>query len=53
MCGGGGGGVGVTLLKYSAKRNVLSLLLKEERVAECLMSWGDCLRCGDQSVKNL
>ena len=25
---------------YLEKRNVLSLLLKEERVAECLMSWG-------------
>ena len=29
----------VAQLKYST-RNVLSLVLKEERVAECLMSWG-------------
>ena len=27
-------------MKYSEKRNVLSLLLKEERTAECLMSCG-------------
>jgi len=27
-------------LRYSKKKNVLSLLLKEERAAECLMSWG-------------
>ena len=27
-------------LKYSEKRNALSWPLKEERVAECLMSWG-------------
>ena len=27
-------------MKYSEKRNDLSWLLKEERVAECLTSWG-------------
>ena len=27
-------------MKYSEKSNVLSWLLKEERVAECLKSWG-------------
>ena len=27
-------------LRYSKKRNVLSLLLKEERAAKCLMFWG-------------
>ena len=30
----------VALLKDSEKRNALSLLLKEERVAECLMGGG-------------
>ena len=29
----------LTELEYSDKRQVLSLLLKEERVGECLMSW--------------
>ena len=30
----------IPMPEYSEKRNVLSLHLKEERVAECLMPWG-------------
>ena len=30
----------------------MSLLLKEEKVAECLTSWGgDCSKCWDRSVR--
>ena len=39
------------LAKFSEKRNVFSLLLKEERVAECLTSWGRYSRCGGWSVR--
>ena len=36
---------------WLGRRKISRVVLKEERIAECLVSWGDCLRRGDRVVR--